>query len=232
MVYLANIYLCLFFLIATVYALIPTRMQSVDSNSLFRERISLTLPLAKLIAQACEEEAMANHWNVVISILDDGGNLVYLQRMDDCQIGSILVSQEKGMTAVRFKRPTKIFQELINGQEGNKGSTNMIGLPGCTPLEGGLPLIVDDQIIGGMFLLLFVIIHLLISCLFLCRNWYQWGYKCTRWTDCCSRMCTFGRDCEKQKIIEVIIYIVRKYKHVDASHVVQLHDILFFNLFF
>ena len=126
-------------------------MQTADSNSLFRERITLTLPLAKLIAQAAEAEAIANNWNVVISILDDGGNLVYLQRMDDCQIGSILVAQEKGMTAVRFKRSTKIFQDLINGPDSMKGSTNMIGLPGCTPLEGGLPLIVNDQIIGGAF---------------------------------------------------------------------------------
>ena len=168
-------------ILTTAYALIPTRMQTGDSTSLFRERITLTLPLAKLIAQAAEEEAIANNWNVVISILDDGGNLVYLQRMDHCQIGSILVSQEKGMTAVRFKRSTKIFQDLINGPpEGNKGSTNMIGLPGCTPLEGGLPLIVDDQIIGGtlnssspsfslssIFFSSSSIIYLLTSCLFL-----------------------------------------------------------------
>jgi glc operon protein GlcG len=106
---------------------------------------ALTLADAKAIAAAAEAEALANDWNVTIAVLDDGGNLLYLQRLDGAPLGSIVVSQEKARTALLFKRPTKAFEEMI----GN-GRTVMLTLPGATPIEGGLPLLNQNVIIGAI----------------------------------------------------------------------------------
>jgi uncharacterized protein GlcG (DUF336 family) len=106
---------------------------------------SLTLAAAKAIAAAAEAEAAKNNWNVVIAILDDGANLVYLQRMDGTQIGSIEVAQQKGACAIRFKRPSKAFAEMVNG-----GTPGMMALRGVVPVEGGLPLTVNGQIVGAI----------------------------------------------------------------------------------
>ena len=106
---------------------------------------AITLELAKKIAAAAEAEARKNNWTVVVSIVDDGANLVYLGRMDNTQIGSIEVSIQKARTAVSFKRPTKAFEDMIAG-----GRTALLGLPGAVPIEGGLPLIVNGQIVGAI----------------------------------------------------------------------------------
>ena len=85
----------------------------------------LTLEIAKQVAAAASAEATANKWTVVIAILDEGGNLMYLERADDTQIGSIQVAQEKAKSAVSFKRPTKAFEEAVAG-----GRTAILKLPG------------------------------------------------------------------------------------------------------
>ena len=95
----------------------------------------LNLELAKKIAAKAEAEATKNKWNVVIAILDDGGNLVYLQKMDGTQIGSIAVAQAKGSTAIKFKRPSKVFEDGVAG-----GRNALLALPGATPVEGGFRL--------------------------------------------------------------------------------------------
>src|SRR5688500_4330636 len=71
----------------------------------------LTLEIAKEVAAAAAAEAKANKWTVVIAILDDGGNLMYLERMDETQIASIQVAQDKAKTAFGFKRPTKALED-------------------------------------------------------------------------------------------------------------------------
>lgn len=106
---------------------------------------SMTLAAAKQIAAAAEAEAAKNHWNVVIAILDDGANLVYLQKMDETQVGSIDVAQEKARSAVKFKRPTKVFEDAVVG-----GRNAILKLPGALPVEGGLPLMLDGKIIGAI----------------------------------------------------------------------------------
>jgi uncharacterized protein GlcG (DUF336 family) len=106
---------------------------------------SMTLAAAKQIAAAAEKEAAANKWNVVIAILDDGGNLVYLQRMDGTQIGSVEVAIEKGRSAVKFKRPTKAFEDALKG-----GRQAILRLPGAIPVEGGIPLMKDGTVIGAI----------------------------------------------------------------------------------
>lgn len=105
----------------------------------------LNLELAKKIAAKAEAEAAKNKWTVVITILDDGGNLVYLQRMDGTQIGSIEVAEKKAATAIKFKRPSKVFEDGVAG-----GRNVLLALPGALPVEGGLPLVVDNVFIGAI----------------------------------------------------------------------------------
>ena len=105
----------------------------------------LTLEVAKLMAAAAEAEAAKNKWNMVIAIVDDGGNLVYLERMDETQIGSIEVAQQKALSAIKFKRPTKALEDAVAG-----GRTAVLKLPGAMPIEGGLPITVDGKIIGAI----------------------------------------------------------------------------------
>lgn len=78
---------------------------------------TLTMATAKQAAAAAEAEAIKNNWKVVIAVVDDGGNLLYLQRMDDVQIGSIDVAIGKASTSVYFKRPTKAFEDAVAGAE-------------------------------------------------------------------------------------------------------------------
>jgi glc operon protein GlcG len=106
---------------------------------------ALTLETAKKLASVAEVEALKNKWTMVIAIVDDGGNLVYLERMDNTQIGSIEVAIQKAKTAISFKRPTKAYEDLVA-----QGKTDILGVPGVIPIEGGLPLVVDGQYIGAI----------------------------------------------------------------------------------
>lgn len=105
----------------------------------------LTLDAAKQIAAAAHEEARKNHWTMAICIVDDGAHLLYLERMDGTQIASVIVAQDKAATAVRFKRPTKALEEAVAG-----GRFVVMKLAGATPIEGGLPIVVDGEVIGGI----------------------------------------------------------------------------------
>jgi glc operon protein GlcG len=106
---------------------------------------ALTLDVAKKLAAVAETEALKNKWTMVIAIVDDGGNLMYLEKIDNTQIGSIEVAIQKAKTAISFKRPTKAFEEKVLG-----GRTVILGLSNVMPIEGGLPLIVDGQYIGAI----------------------------------------------------------------------------------
>lgn len=106
---------------------------------------ALTLAVAKEIAAACSQFAQKNRWNVVIAVVDDGGHLVYFERMDGVQTGSIEVAIRKAKTAVAFKRPTRLFEEAVA-----EGRTVLVALPGGMPFEGGVPISVADEIIGAV----------------------------------------------------------------------------------
>jgi glc operon protein GlcG len=119
---------------------------AVSVSAQLMDKKGLTLEAAKKVAAAAEEEAVKNKWTVVIAIVDEGGNLVYLQRLDETQIGSIEVAIQKAKTAVSFKRPTKAFEDaVITG-----GRTVVLSLPGAVPIEGGLPLVVDGKVLGAV----------------------------------------------------------------------------------
>jgi len=107
----------------------------------------ITLEQARKVLAGAEAEARKNSWNVVIAILDSGGHLVLLQRLDNTQFASIKVAQEKAYSAVAFRRPTKVFQDgVAAGGEGMR----LLKLAGATPVEGGLPLIHDGRIVGAI----------------------------------------------------------------------------------
>lgn len=107
---------------------------------------ALTLDAAKKIAAAAEAEAKKNNWNVVITVVDDGGTLLYLQRMDETQIGSVDIAQMKARTAIKMKRPSKALEDAVAG-----GRNAVIKLPDVLPIEGGLPLTTaDGQFLGAI----------------------------------------------------------------------------------
>jgi len=108
------------------------------------DKKGIPLETAKKMADAAEKFATQNNWKVVITILDEGGNLVLLQRMDDSPMGSIGVAQEKALSSVKFKAPTKNFEEGLA-----KGGQNLLRL-GVMPFEGGLPIMVAGKMIGAV----------------------------------------------------------------------------------
>lgn len=105
----------------------------------------LTLADARKIAQGAETEANKNNWPVVIAIVDDSGHLLYLQRLDGVQYGSIDVAMHKARAAIAFKRPTKVWEENIVS-----GNMRYLNLPGTIPIEGGLPITENEQFIGAI----------------------------------------------------------------------------------
>ena len=109
------------------------------------QKYALTLEDARRVAVAAHKTALENQWNVVISIVDEGGQLVYLERMDDVQSGSVTVSMEKAKTAIAFRRPTQALEVAIAG-----GRTVMLNLPGATPIEGGVPLVYEGDFVGAI----------------------------------------------------------------------------------
>jgi len=105
----------------------------------------IALEGAKKMMAAAEAEARKNNWIVAIAIVDGAGNLLMFQKLDDTQFGSINVAIGKARTAVAFKRPTKALEEIIAG-----GRSVFLAVEGITPLQGGLPVVVDGQVIGGV----------------------------------------------------------------------------------
>jgi len=110
--------------------------------------IPITLDQAKKAMAAAEAEARKNNWNMVIAIVDSGGNLIMLERMDNTQFGSIEVAKEKAHAAVAFRRPTKAFQDLIAQGGANLRLLNLTGDAGV--LEGGVPVVLDGKIVGAI----------------------------------------------------------------------------------
>src|SRR5262245_36318596 len=107
----------------------------------------ISLEQAKKVMTGAEAESRKNNWNMVIAVLDSGGNLVMLQRMDGVQLGSIEAARDKAYSAVMYARPTKVVQGLL-GQGG--ANLRLLRLAGASRLEGGIPSIVDGKVIGAI----------------------------------------------------------------------------------
>ncbi len=108
-------------------------------------KTQLGLADAKAIAAAASAVAAQNGWTVVIAVLDDGGHLIYLERLDGTQLASVEVVQAKGRAALLFKRPSKALEEAVAG-----GRLGMLSLPGATPVEGGVPLLYRGEMVGAI----------------------------------------------------------------------------------
>jgi len=109
--------------------------------------LSITNDQAKKVADAALAPARANGWTVVVAIVDTGGFLVYLEKLDQTQVGSVAIAEDKARSAAIFKRPTKMFHErLARGGDG----LIVLRLNGAIPVEGGLPIVVDGKLIGAL----------------------------------------------------------------------------------
>jgi uncharacterized protein GlcG (DUF336 family) len=105
----------------------------------------LNLAAAKQIAAAAEAEAVRRGARVVIVVVDDGGHLLLLERLDDTQVASVEVGIGKARTAAIFRRPSKVFEDQVR-----EGRVAALGLPGATPLQGGVPIVYSGQVIGAI----------------------------------------------------------------------------------
>jgi glc operon protein GlcG len=109
------------------------------------EKKVLTLSAARRIAAAAETEAKNRKATVVIAVIDDGGHVILLERLDDTQVASVEVAIGKARTAAIFRRPSREFEEQIRS-----GRVAALALPGATPLQGGVPILVDGKVIGAI----------------------------------------------------------------------------------
>jgi glc operon protein GlcG len=108
---------------------------------------AITLDVAKQVMAGAEAEAEKNKWPIVIVILDSGGNIVMLHRRDDSQLSAIGTAEGKARTALYFKRPTKLLDEVVSG--GGAGM-RYLALKDFVPLEGGIPIVIDGKIVGAI----------------------------------------------------------------------------------
>src|SRR6266699_2826413 len=105
------------------------------------------LEAAKKVMAAAEAEAVKNNWGMAIAILDSTGHIVMLHKLDNTQYGSIAVAEDKARSALYFRRPSKVFEDLV--AQGGLGMRTL-ALRGASPLEGGIPLVLDGKIVGAI----------------------------------------------------------------------------------
>lgn len=106
----------------------------------------ISLDAAKRAMAAAEAEAVKNNWGVAIAIVDSGANLVMLHRLDNAQLSSVRLAEEKAVTSVEFRRPTKTLEDAVGG-----GGIGLRVLTfGASLAEGGVPIISDGRIIGAI----------------------------------------------------------------------------------
>jgi glc operon protein GlcG len=108
---------------------------------------NISLENAKKAAAPALAEARKNNWTMVVAIVDAAGDLVYYEKMDNTQVASSQVAIAKARSAVRYKRPTKAFQDAVAA--GGAG-VRILGLEGAVPLEGGIPIVMDGKIVGAI----------------------------------------------------------------------------------
>jgi glc operon protein GlcG len=126
-------------------ALAPPRLAAQGQPNMYGPTI--TADQAKSVAAAAVAEARKNQWMMAVAIVDPAGDLVYFEKMDNTQVGSIDVAIAKARSSARFKRPTKAFQDaLAAGGEGWR----ILSLDGATAVEGGIPLIAGGKIVGAI----------------------------------------------------------------------------------
>lgn len=105
----------------------------------------LALDDVKKIAAAAEVEAVKNNWAVTIAIVDDGGHLLWLQRLDGAAPVSAWIGPQKAITAAIGRRETAVYEKMVN-----EGRMSFLAVTPVTPLEGGVPIVVDGHYVGAV----------------------------------------------------------------------------------
>ncbi|HEX9521353.1 MAG TPA: heme-binding protein [Reyranella sp.] len=105
------------------------------------------LDIAKKMLDAAEAAARKNGWQEAIAVVDSGGRLVAFFRMDNTRLASIDIAIGKAVTANNVKRPTKALQDSVAP---GSSTPRMQGLPGITPVDGGLPILIDGKVVGAI----------------------------------------------------------------------------------
>ena len=131
----------MYFLIATVFVLAV----AANAQAQLIEKTALTLEGAKKIAAVAEAKAKAEGARVVIAVVDEGGSLLLLERLDDTQVASVNVGIDKARTAAIYRRPSKVFEDQVKN-----GRVSALALHGAVALQGGVPIIVDGKVIGAI----------------------------------------------------------------------------------
>ncbi len=114
-------------------------------NAQLIDKKTLSLEAAEKVIAAAKAEATANHWKMVIAVVDDGGHLIAMERMDGTQLGSLEVAPGKAKTALNFLRPTKAWEEAAKTRPAVLSLT-----PTAVLLEGGIPIVYQGQVIGAI----------------------------------------------------------------------------------
>jgi len=127
------------------YPLFEQEEREMPNNNLLNEKPALTLATARKIIAAAEAEALKQKWPVVIAVVDDGGHLICLHRLDNAQFASVEIAIQKAKAAVAFKRPTKEWEKMLA-----EGQQRVLNLPGVLASEGGVPLTWRGQIVGAI----------------------------------------------------------------------------------
>jgi len=135
-------YIKVLFALAVVLSAANVLAQGVNPYGL-----PISLENAKKASAAAVAEARKNNWTMAIAVVDPSGTLVYFEKMDNTQLGSVKVAMDKARSAALFKRPTKVFQDRLTS--GNAGLP-VLAVEGATPLEGGIPLVIDGHIVGAI----------------------------------------------------------------------------------
>lgn len=109
------------------------------------EKRALSLDGAKRIAAAAEQKAKTEGARVVIAVVDEGGSLLVLERLDDTQVASVNVGIDKARTAAIYRRPSKVFEDQVRN-----GRVSALALHGAVALQGGIPIVVDGKVVGAI----------------------------------------------------------------------------------
>jgi glc operon protein GlcG len=107
----------------------------------------ISLDAAKKAVTASMAESKKNNWTMAVAVVDPGGALIYFERQDATQNGSAGVAVDKAVSAATYKRPTKVFEDIVSG--GGNG-LRILGLKGAVPIEGGIPIVMDGKVVGAI----------------------------------------------------------------------------------
>ena len=128
-----------------LFAIVAAAIAVGSAQAQLVEKTALTLDGAKKIAAVAEDKAKAEGARVVIAVVDEGGSLLLLERLDDTQVASVNVGIDKARTAAIYRRPSKVFEDQVKN-----GRVSALALHGAVALQGGVPIVVGGKVIGAI----------------------------------------------------------------------------------